>query len=218
MGQRFNTKNFPLGKILTKTDYVIIVGDFGLIWADDNEDKYWLKWLSGKPWTTLFIDGNHENFNLLESFPIESWNGGNVHKITPSIFHLMRGQVFEMDGKKFFTFGGAASHDKDYRKLDKSWWTREMPSVEEYEEGLQCLDKNDWKVDYVLTHTCSYDALKTLSLCYGLNHVEADQMHMYFNEIKFKLAYKKWFFGHFHKNIELPDNQCLLYSNIVMLD
>lgn len=112
VGRRFNSKNFPIGKTLTKNDYVIIAGDFGLLWVGDREDRYWLNWLTNKPWTTLFIDGNHENFNLLEAYPVEEWKGGKVHKITPSIIHLMRGQIFELEGKKLFTFGGAASHDK----------------------------------------------------------------------------------------------------------
>ena len=32
---------------------------------------------------------------------------------------LERGQVFEIDGKTFFTFGGAASHDIQGRILDR---------------------------------------------------------------------------------------------------
>ncbi|MEK3658879.1 metallophosphoesterase family protein [Paenibacillus sp. FSL F4-0236] len=216
VGSRFNTKNFPQGKKLTKQDYVIIVGDFGLLWANDREDLFWLKWLTNKPWTTLFIDGNHENFNLLEDYPISEWNGGKVHHITPSIIHLMRGQVFEIEDKKFFTFGGAASHDKEYRKPDKSWWEREMPSEDEYKEGLDSLNMNYWVVDYVLTHTCSYDALEWISQRYGV-HMEIDQMHKYFNEIKSKLEYQKWFFGHFHYDSELPDSQRLLYSDIIRI-
>ncbi|MEK3792939.1 metallophosphoesterase family protein [Paenibacillus sp. FSL R7-0204] len=88
VASRFNSRNFPEGRTLTKQDYVIIVGDFGLLWADDAEDRFWLKWLTEKPWTTLFIDGNHENFDLLESYPVFEWNGGRVHHITPSIISV----------------------------------------------------------------------------------------------------------------------------------
>lgn len=72
VAKRLNTKNFPKQRELTKKDYVIITGDFGLIWKLDAEDQFWLKWLNKqKSFTTLFIDGNHENFDLLESYPIE---------------------------------------------------------------------------------------------------------------------------------------------------
>lgn len=215
--ERLNTKNFPQQKEMTKSDYVIITGDFGLIWDGSKEDHFWLKWLDDtKPFTTLFIDGNHENFDILEQYPIEMWNGGKVHRINDSVIHLMRGQVFNIDGKKFFTFGGAASHDKEHRRVNISWWEREMPSYAEYEEGLENLDKNHWIVDYVLTHTCSLDALEWLVRRYNLS-LDVDQMHRYFNEIASKLEYDQWFFGHFHQDVELPNKQRLLYMDIVKL-
>ncbi|WP_311078136.1 metallophosphoesterase [Paenibacillus polymyxa] len=215
INKRLNTKNFPQQRQLTKDDYVIIAGDFGLIWDGSKEDQYWLKWLDKtKSFTTLFIDGNHENFDLLEEYPVEQWNGGKVHKINESVIHLMRGQVFEIEDKKFFTFGGAASHDKEYRKEGKSWWRREMPSEEEYKEGLKNLEKKDWKVDYILTHTCSTTALEYITHRCGIR-MEMDEMHPYFFGIEQKTDYKQWYFGHFHHDFELPKDQRLLYTDIV---
>lgn len=102
---------------LTKNDYLIILGDFGLIWnKSDPESKYWLDWLNAKNYTTLFIDGNHENHPLLNTYPEEIWNGGRIHKIHDSIFHLMRGQIFTIDDHTFFAMGGADSIDKIYRR------------------------------------------------------------------------------------------------------
>lgn len=49
---KLDSKNFPEGKNLTKNDYVIICGDFGFVWNNDNEDKYWQKWLARKPSST----------------------------------------------------------------------------------------------------------------------------------------------------------------------
>ena len=113
---RFSKRIFPEQKDMSKDDYVIICGDFGGIWNRDGEDyneKYNLDLLANKSYTTLFIDGNHENFDRLNSYPVREWHGGNVHEIRPSVMHLMRGQVFEIDGMSFFTFGGASSHDID---------------------------------------------------------------------------------------------------------
>jgi len=86
-------------KDLTKKDYVIIAGDFGGLWNEDTvaED---LAPYERLPFTILFVDGNHDNFTLLNQFPITTWNGGKVHKISSNIIHLMRGQVYEIDGKK----------------------------------------------------------------------------------------------------------------------
>lgn len=71
--RRFSIKNFPEQAELTRDDYVIILGDFGGVWnyqgADGNEN-WWLDWLEDKPFTTLFVDGNHENFARLNTeFP-----------------------------------------------------------------------------------------------------------------------------------------------------
>ena len=55
--------------ILTENDYLIILGDFGGVWYYPEsrfykQDVYLQKWLSNQPWTTLFVDGNHENHDL----------------------------------------------------------------------------------------------------------------------------------------------------------
>ena len=114
--ERFNASIFPEQNDMTKDDYVIICGDFGGVWNKDEESKeetMLMDWLDCKSFTTLFVDGNHENFDRLYEYPVEEWHGGKVHKIRPSVIHLMRGQVFDIEGASFFTFGGATSHDID---------------------------------------------------------------------------------------------------------
>ena len=81
---------------LTEEDYVIICGDFGFIWSPDTSSDYkydlhWLEWFKEKPFTTLFVDGNHENFEVLEKYPISQWNGGQVQFINEKVIHLRRG-------------------------------------------------------------------------------------------------------------------------------
>ena len=88
---KLSSKNFPDQKDLTDKDFVIICGDFGGVWYGDNEELYWRKWLDKKNFTTLFIDGNHENFDMLVSFPIVDFCEGKAHKISNKIYHLMRG-------------------------------------------------------------------------------------------------------------------------------
>ena len=103
--RKFNKEKFPIQTEMTKDDYVIICGDFGGVWAFEEEsekEKYWLDWLNQKNFTTLFVDGNHENFTRLYNYPVEKWHGGKVHKIRPSVLHLMRGEIFSIDGKKIF--------------------------------------------------------------------------------------------------------------------
>ena len=137
---RFSSRFFPEGKDMTKDDYVIVCGDFGLIWdyeGESSEENYWLNWLDNKPWTTLFVPGNHENYdrlygiddpallkcwlydsltesqkdNLYTGYPEKGWHDGMVRELRPSVLMLERVYIFNLCGKKFFSFGGASSHD-----------------------------------------------------------------------------------------------------------
>lgn len=96
---------------LTKDDYLIICGDFGGVWDGSEIEQQWLDWLENRSFTTLFVSGNHENYDMLRNYPTSEWHGGLVQPIRPSVLHLMRGQLYEICGKKIFTMGGASSHD-----------------------------------------------------------------------------------------------------------
>lgn len=128
---RFAFKNWPLGRTLTRDDVVIVAGDFGFVWDGSNAEKYWLDWLESKPWTTCFVDGNHENHHALAELPVQEWNGGLVHEARPHVLHLMRGEVYDIAGTTVLTMGGAASNDRQYRREGRNWWPEEIPSVEE---------------------------------------------------------------------------------------
>lgn len=150
--EKLNTTKFPQQKNLTKDDYLIICGDFGLCWDGSRREMWWQDWLTAKNFTTLWIDGNHENFDMLYQFPLEDRFGGKVRQIAPDIYHLDRGQVLTIDGRKIFCMGGARSVDKAYRTEHISWWQQEMPSNEEMERAVCALEQNNWTVDYVVTH------------------------------------------------------------------
>jgi hypothetical protein len=212
---KFTTKNFPRQKELTKQDYVIIAGDFGCLWAGDNRDKFWLNWLESKNFTTLWIDGNHENFALINQYPVKEWNGGKVHFIRPSVIHLMRGQVFIINGRKFFTFGGAMSTDIAYRKKDVSWWTEEIPNEAEFQEGMQNLKQHNMSVDYVITHTAPNNIIQQLDLDFNGERIKdptSQKLHYFMENVRFK----QWYFGHFHTDKSI-NNFTAIYDKIEVL-
>ena len=110
--RRFELEYFPEQVEMTRDDFVIIVGDFG-IWNGGVDEEIALNRLAQKPFTTLFIDGNHENFDRLlgDEFREVDFHGGKAKLIRNNIIYLERGYVYELQNKKFFVFGGAASHD-----------------------------------------------------------------------------------------------------------
>ena len=100
---KLTSDKFPEGKELTKDDYVIVAGDFGFIWDTNmslKPEKYWHKWFIDKPWTTLFVDGNHENFDRIDQLKTKEMFGGKVGIVNESIFHLRRGEVYIINGLK----------------------------------------------------------------------------------------------------------------------
>lgn len=206
------TDYFEANDEFTKEDYLIILGDAGILWNGVG-DKDVQQILNNLPVTTLWLDGNHENFDMLKSYTEDIWHGGRVHFISDSIIHLERGQVFKIDGLSFFTFGGANSIDKSIRRTGLSWWPEEMPSNYEYEEGLRNLEKVNWKVDYILTHTCpEFVANQLVTYVYP----GEETLQRYFNRIAEEVEFKKWFFGHWHMD-ETVDNFRCLYNDIVEL-
>ena len=149
----------------------------------------------------------------------------------------MRGQVFEIDGKKIFAFGGASSHDitggiletddpdfkEKKKKLDKgyepyrinhlSWWEQELANEEEMEEGRNNLRKHDYTVDFIVTHCCS----TSTQVLVGGSMYKADRETDYLEFIKNYANYKKWFFGHYHDNRNIFDKEILIYEQMIRI-
>ena len=198
---------------LTKEDYVIVCGDFGFIWgADKVSDDYWLDWIDRLPWTTLFIAGNHENYTLINSYPIAEWHGGRVHKIRNSVFHLMTGEVFDIGEKKFFCFGGGLSVDKAYRTPYKSWWPEEAPSMEEYNTAVKNLKAINWQPDYIITHVMPDAYVKEF---YGSRYRPGDKAAYMCNDWLYQCyGYTKWFCGHYHCDIAMRPDFQICYKKI----
>ena len=230
---------------LTEDDYVIVCGDFGLCWANDAEFKYNCDWLGSLPFKILFVDGNHENHAMLASYPVEMWNGGKVHHIVrDKIIHLMRGQVFNIEGSTFFTFGGASSHDVQggildrddplyqekrrqairydlpYRVINFSWWKEELPCEDELQEGLDILSQMGYQVDYVISH-CGSNRLQDILSEYYKSATSCKRIYTtdilteYFDKLEDKLQYKQWFCGHYHEDMRLDEKHTIIYNQIL---
>ena len=225
-----NFLNLPIGRLMTKDDYLIVLGDFGALFYGEpapgtewyykleangllDDDKKTLQFWKDCPWTTLFIDGNHENHDLLDAYPVKEWHGGKVHYLADNVIHLMRGQVFEIEGSTFFTMGGAESTDKWHRTEGESWWAREMPSNEEYNEAIENLEKYNFKVDYILTH-CAPEAYVSAFMRYVYDR-KRNQLSNFFCHllIDFHIDFEGWYFGHYHCD-EDHDKFHLMYHNI----
>ena len=255
---RFNTKNFPEQKEMTREDHVIVAGDFGGLWenkfkcgrqcredtaaipgreGESSNEAFTFDWLAKKNFTLLFVDGNHECFPRIYSYPIVEYRGGKAHQIRDNVYHLMRGEIYLLEGKKFFAFGGAASHDirdgildpadfkdrdalsnarwkwyragKMFRVKNISWWEEEMPTKEAMDHGWANLEKNDFKVDYIITHSPS----SSQAVLLGSGKIDA--LEEFLEEVRVKTEYKIWIFGHMHEDRRINERDFCLYYQIV---
>lgn len=215
---RFSEENFPVGTSLTREDYVIFLGDFNVP-LDPYENGAVLDDLERKPWTTLFIDGNHEWYPYFRGLPAESFFGGRAQRYPnhPHVIHLMRGEVFELCGATLFCMGGAASVvDREVREKEGTWFADELPSPEEYENARRNLDAHGWSVDYVLTHTCATRFLpEAVGRRRAQRNIETDALTDFLDELEDRLSYRRWYFGHFHDNRDLPGGKhTILFDRI----
>jgi len=213
---RFIYIESTIEKIMTANDKLVICGDWGYISDDSYRERQFLRFLAEKPYQILFVDGNHENFTLLNEYSVEEWCGGKVHVIRrdcegiPKIIHLMRGQVFTIEGKKIFTMGGAYSVDKYMRTPYRSWWPEEMPTDEEIKEAVSNLEKHNNEVDYIITHTAPE---QTMRIFHSIDPHEKP-LNNFLEWVRENVKYGHWYMGHLHKEIDLWRNQTVLWFQI----
>lgn len=203
----------PAVRKLRRGDTLIICGDFGFFWNDSRKEKSIIKKIAGKGYTVAFLDGCHENFDILEKFPVTEWNGGKARVIAGNLVHLMRGQIYTIEDKKIFTFGGGHSQDFDFRSNSDNWWKREKPSHEEIIEAIDNLKKSENAVDYVITH----EPPVSLKDCLNVDVLQRLEVHALFEDIIKTCTYKKWFFGKCHIDKHIPIKFFAVFNSVMPL-
>lgn len=205
----------PELKKLAKGDTLIICGDFGFIWSGEKKEQKILKKLSHKKYNICFIDGTHENFKLLNGYEVSEWNGGKVHKIEKNIYHLMRGQIFEIDGVSVFAMGGGESPDIDIRFDTENWSRDEIPRRDELIEGADNLQKRDCKVDVIVTHEPPSKLKSFLKMKDSGREVRITAVNAYLEELNNSCEFTKWFFGSLHTDKYVSSSHVAVFTNVV---
>ena len=134
-----SSKNMKLCCMEQRVDFhdillAIVLGDFGLPWTSDCEideagihpadhtDRYLLKWYNQKPFKILAVQGNHDNYDVIEKLSEVKMFGSKVLKVSDNVFYFKRGEVYYIEDKRYLVLGGAMSDDKAWRKSHESWW------------------------------------------------------------------------------------------------
>ena len=205
--ERFKAPNI---KRLRRGDTLIICGDFGFVWDGSKAEQRKLKKLGKLRFNLAFVDGAHENHTILNSYPITEWNGGFVHNISGRLFHLMRGQVYNISGKTIFALGGGENPE-----LNPKSETAEacLPSVDELYEANKNLQKVDYIVDYVITHECSGNVKGFLNM----DDNSYNHLYAFLNDAAKVIDYKLWFFGCHHIDKIIPPKYIGVFKEVHLL-
>lgn len=198
-------KRYFSKRYVTRKDYLIILGDAGIVWSkkDFYINDYYLLGL-----TVLFVDGNHENFELLNLFPVVEYNGAKCHLLYSDVYHILRGEIINLNGLSFFCMGGATSIDKSYRINRISWWEEENISNSDILNGLNNLDKVNYHVDYVLSHCAPSFVVKKMF------NYQKDSNTEILEKFQSQIDFKYWYFGHYHENKRWNNYRCF-YGDIL---
>jgi len=213
---KLSKDKFPEQKEYTEDDMIVILGDFGLYWANSDTDRYWLQWLGRKRCKIVVVPGNHENYEMIFNFPVVPFMGDYAYQGGRNIFILKRGGVFTFGSKLFFAMGGAFSIDKERRQDRISWWSEEEPSFMEWKYGFDNLAKVNNKVDYIITHDISEAGRKIL---YNNDLYKQNSVSVNLEVVRKNTEYKEWYCGHHHLDQYLPEVRTqILYSTHKVLE
>ncbi len=193
-------------------DVVIVCGDFGFFWNDSKAELKARKKLENLKFTVAFVDGCHENFDMLEKYPVTEWCGGKARVIMPNLIHLMRGEIYTICGKTFFTFGGGHSQDFEYRTAE-NWWEREQPTRSEIMYAVENLKSHGNAVDYIITH----EPPASLKDCLRVDTWQRLEVHAFFEDLTQVCSFFQWYFGKCHLNRYVPVKYYAVFDEIYPL-
>lgn len=200
---------------LKKGDTLLVLGDFGVLWYGDKRDDKLLNWLKRRKYTILFLDGVHENYTLLDAVEQADFGGAPAGKLADNIFHLRRGEIYKIEGKTVFAFGGGdAENEWEFRADTHS--EREMPSGDEMSRGYENLAAADNKVDIMATHSPSGKTNGYFSR--SGEGARLRGVHVYLNRLEDIVTFDHWYFGSLHVDRPCGSRHTAVFEEILKVE
>lgn len=187
----------------SEEDILIILGDAGINFYLDESDEEIKEYLYQLPITLFCIHGNHEERpEEIGSYETKEWNDGQVYyeEDYPNLLFAMDGEIYDFDGKKALAIGGAYSIDKYYRiSGNLPWFPTEQPDEWTKARVERKLEEVNWKLDYVLSHTCPFKYMPVDLFLPNVDQSKVDKStEEWLDKIEEKLDYDVWYFAHYH--------------------
>lgn len=133
-------------------DRVVQLGDFGIgDWGTPGRNKMFIGLIEEATRRTdvplYFIDGNHDDHNIIDSWPGQRFQHKEIAK---GLFYIPRGTVWEWDDRVWMAMGGAYSIDKHMRVEGESWWKQETPTYRQINDAI--VNSAGVEIDFLITH------------------------------------------------------------------
>lgn len=192
---------------IKKKDVLIICGDFGFVWDDSSAENKILKWIGKRKYQIFFVDGCNENHELLNKYPEVNIFGGKARKISGNLYMFNRGEVYEIDGKKIFAFGGG---DNPAPLQENMLHGLNLPTPYEMQNASDNLSKHQDVVDIVVTH----DVPTRLKSIINLEDNQLSHLHTFLEDICSTVTFDTWYFGKYHTNRLIPPCYQMLFDEI----
>lgn len=204
----------------TKSDLLIIVGDVGLNYNYDENDRIRKQYLFNLPLSFLLVRGNHEGHpetvpGMQYSYLPEFSSLVFFEKEFPGIYYINAGQ-FVVNDIKCLAIGGAYSVDKEIRILSsRPWFYDEQPTVLEKRAVDNAISLSP-DFDFVFTHSCPYDLIPRHLFLSQVDQSKVDtRTEEYLQEVYNKINFKTWYCGHYHGDEWLSNSVRLLYKDFL---
>ncbi len=203
---------------LKKDDTVIVCGNFGFFCDKDKLAQKSLDWLTKQKYTIAFLHGAIDDAEWLKTFPLTDWNGGKAAKIRENIFWLPQGEIYEIEGKRLFCFGGGENLDYLGDNYSEEFYTAGILSEELKLYTLSNLAMHDNQVDFYITHDAPSKLRTILLQRKGEINPLRTQFHQFLDTLWENGKFSGWYFGKYRINHNIAPIYHCVYDAFVPLN
>ena len=189
---------------LKKGDKLIVTGDFGFVWDGSKEEQRKLEKLKKRKYDILFVEGAHENFELLHRCPEADLYLGKAYKLARNIYCLKRGEVYRIDGKSVFALGGGRAPYDDSTDESPS-----MPTDDELRYAVDNINRLNRRVDLIITHEAPASVKRLIDRGAVVN-----DLNLFLDTVLRNTACGAWYFGSLHRDRKVSDKLICVFEEV----
>ena len=189
-------------------DKLIVTGDFGFIWDNSKKElKNFVK-LTRKKYDILFVEGAHENFELLQKYSEADLYQGKAYKLAHNIYCLKRGEIYKIDGKTVFALGGGLD---PYAENDGE--AVSMPTDDELKFAVDNIQSVGRRVDLIITHEAPASVKKLID-----RNATVNDLNIFLDTVLHNTKYGHWYFGSLHQDRDVSEKLTCVFDEVYKVE